>query len=214
MTWAILSQVFGQDSIARGRRIELLEKAEAFAEQVAGQLAGSGFDVNVAADTVEVESEGVDEALSGVELEAAAGVVQVLLEYPCGFVDFTMGAAVNLLMQEVEVALRYAAGVGHDEFGESAIETVVVVGEFRILDREGEDRFFALHDAEELPGDFLGRGFGGDEELGGSAGPGREGHLSQVRDENDLDAGQKCGDGRRQGGDRVVEVLAEVVGGE
>ncbi len=192
----------------------MLEKAEAFAEQVAGQLAGSGFDVNVAADTVEVEREGVDEALSGVELEAAAGVVEVLLQNPGRFIDFAMSPAVEFLVQDVEVALGDAAGVARDEFGQGAIEAVMVVSDFRILYREGEDSLLALHDTEEPPGQLISRRFSGDEELRGAAGPGRERNLGQVGYENDLNSRQQCGDGGGNGGDGLVEVLAEIVGGE
>ena len=210
-----LREIFRENGVIFGRREQGFQGFQTLAEIAAGDLAGSGFDVDIAADAMEVERHGVAERLAGVFAEGLAvfagghGAAQKgLFEMPAAVVHFAVDFGAQFFAEQTVPGILHLCGPALGEQGSYFVEEkVMIVGNLLTFDGEEEG------------GEVVGQDAGGQNQFGfrgflvhdgdGAFGVGA---LEEGR-EHDADFGQQGRDGGRKGGDGIGEVLAMVLFG-
>jgi len=212
----VVNEVFREDGVAFGGREKRFQKFEAFADEAAGELAGAGFDIDVAADSMKVKRHGVFERLAGVIFKRRAFFAgsqgaehQLLFQGPAGLVHLTMNFRTELFPQQgVPEFLGFGVETMRDEGGDFIEQVVVIVGNLLVADGEEKGGFAFAFDV------------GGKDQFG--LGGLLVNHCSlrlgggplQIGGENDAGLREQVANGLGQGGDGVVKVLAQVLFGD
>lgn len=212
----MVDEVFREDRVAFGGREKRFQKFEALADEAAGELAGAGFDIDVAADAMKVERHGVFERLAGVVLKGRALFAgsqgakhQLLFQEPTGLVYLTMNFRTELFPQQgVPEILGFGVETMRDESRDFVEKVIVIVGNLLVANGEEKGGFAFAFDVGGKDQFGLGGLFVNHRSLSLGSGP------LQIRGENDAGLREQVANGLGQGGDGVVKVLAQVLFGD
>jgi hypothetical protein len=127
---------------------------------------------------------------------------------PASLIDFAMHVGAQFFADgPEETILHFRRPVlGHDS-GKRAVELVMIVGDFDFFDAQRQNRHIVHIAADDRQAAGFGRPLEGDG-IAAFAVP-----LFEVRRENQPNLRQRRHNGRRNGGDGVVQILAQVLFG-
>ena len=146
----LLREILGEKSAALGRGQDLAQQLQPPPDVRARQLPGPRLDVDIAAKPVEVKGQGILECLPTVAFQqfgAASRITlpsdQLLLQAPASLVDFTVRLSGQLVPNQiVKAADRVLFETAREQRRQRAVQAVVTVCDFLVLDREKQEILF------------------------------------------------------------------------
>jgi hypothetical protein len=144
----VMVRVFRKYRVAFRRRKQFFEQLETAPQMPAGQLPRTRFNVDIAADAVQIQRHGVFKRLPRIIAERLAVFARAhgtpqhrLLQMPALFVDLAMHLSAQLFAEQARIGiLRFRRQPVREKGRELGIEVVMIIGNLLVLDSEEQGR--------------------------------------------------------------------------